>query len=217
MEQKHGAILYCRVSTTKQSQEASLKRQEDELKQVAASNQLPVIHCYHEIASGYSLEREALFSILDAARQKQFSHLLVTDDTRIGRGEAKIALLFQLKKYGISIFTVNDNGELSLSEADEMVLGIVAIVEEYQRKLHNLKIKRGMRAAVKNGYRPEQNLTRTNAGGRDSIELPTDEIVSLRNKGLTFHEIALTLRGLGYTCSKATVHRRYQLYVKEHS
>ena len=30
--------------------------------------------------------------------------------------------------------------------------------------------------------------------------------------GLTFSEIAATLRGFGYSISKATVHRRYQEY-----
>ena len=39
-----------------------------------------------------------------------------------------------------------------------MVLKIVAMVEEYQRKLHNIKIKRGMKRAVENGYKPEKNL-----------------------------------------------------------
>ncbi len=60
---------------------------------------------------------------------------------------------------------------MHLSEADEMVFEIVAIVEEYQRKLHNLKIKRGMKAAVKNGYRPERNLSGSGAGGRSKKKI----------------------------------------------
>ena len=46
----------------------------------------------------------------------------------------------------------------SLSETDSMVLQIVSMVEEYQRKLHNIKIKRGMKRAIENGYKPEKNL-----------------------------------------------------------
>jgi len=40
--------------------------------------------------------------------------------------------------------------------------------------------------------------------------LPVDEIVKLRNRGFTFEEISITLRGLGFEVSKATVHRRFQ-------
>ena len=51
-----------------------------------------------------------------------------------------------------------------------MVLEIVGIVEEYQRKIHNLKIKRGMKKAVENGYRPEKNLKNQHEGtGRERI------------------------------------------------
>lgn len=39
-----------------------------------------------------------------------------------------------------------------------MVLDIISLVEEHQRKLHNAKIKRGMKRAVENGYRPQKNL-----------------------------------------------------------
>lgn len=45
--------------------------------------------------------------------------------------------------------------------------------------------------------------------------MPIDEIVRLRKNNLTFAEIAATLRGFGYDVSKATVHRRYQEYVKQ--
>lgn len=94
-----------------------------------------------------------------------------------------------------------------------MLLKILAIVEEYQRKIHNAKIQRGMRRAVENGYRPERNFkNKHNREGRGRIEVPVEEIVKLREKGLTFQEIASTLRGLGYDVSKATVHRRYMEY-----
>ena len=58
----------------------------------------------------------------------------------------------------VKIYTTAHKGELELSEADSMVLEIVSIVEEYQRKIHNMKIRRGMKRAVKNGYKPERNL-----------------------------------------------------------
>ena len=64
-------------------------------------------------------------------------------------------------------FSMRDAGPVQLNEMDTMLLEILAIVEEYQRRIHNAKIRRGMRRAVENGYRPENNLSnRGNPQGR---------------------------------------------------
>lgn len=206
------AIIYCRVSTEKEEQTTSLDRQETELMKLAQQFDLDVVHCFREKGSGYSLDRDELLNVLDLARDSEFQYLLIQDDTRLGRGKAKMAILHQLLKYNIKVFTLSHNGEYTLTEADEMVLDIVSTVEEYQRKLHNMKIKRGMRKAVEEGYKPQKNLKNNINGGRDKKDVPISEIVRLKNMKLTFHDIALTLRGLGFDVSKATVHRRY----KEH-
>ncbi|WAA13506.1 YneB family resolvase-like protein [Fervidibacillus halotolerans] len=207
------AAIYCRVSTTKETQETSLARQEEELLSLAQTYGIEVIRTIKEKASGYDLEREGLLEILELARDGKINALLVQDETRLGRGNGKIVLLHLLLKYSVQIYTISHQGQLQISEADSMVLQIISLVEEYQRKLHNIKIQRGMKRAVELGYRPEKNLKhRGNPGGREKKEVPIEEIVRLRNMGLTFHEIAATLRGFGYDLSKATVHRRYQEY-----
>lgn len=211
------AIIYCRVSTEKETQETSLQRQEEELIRLAKQYHFQVVKVVKEQASGYDLDRPGIIEVIEDLENMEQPVLLIQDETRLGRGNAKIALLHVLYKQGIKIFTISDYGELQLSEADSMVLKIVALVEEYQRKLHNIKIKRGMERAVKKGYRPEQNLVnRGSNAGRDRKEVPMEEIVRLRNKGLTFYDIAATLRGFGYQVSKATVHRRYKEYIDEH-
>lgn len=211
---KNKAVIYCRVSTDKESQETSLQRQEEELRQFASEYGFEVISIIKERASGYELDRDGVFELLQLIKNHAVNHLLIQDETRLGRGNAKIALLHIILKENMKLYTISHQGELELSESDSMVLNIVAIVEEYQRKLHNIKIKRGMLRAVKEGYRPEKNLTRRNHGsGRAKIDVPIAEIVRLRKNNLTFEEIAATLRGFGYEVSKATVHRRYQAYV----
>ena len=152
---------------------------------------------------------------MEKIKDEQIDVLLVQDETRLGRGNAKIVLLHVLKKMGVKIYTVSHQGELQISEADSMVLKIVSLVEEYQRKLQNIKIKRGTESEVKKGYRPEKNLkNRGLNAGRERKDVPIEEIVRLRNKGLTFADIAATLRGFGYSVSKATVHRRFKEYEK---
>ncbi|WP_416150744.1 recombinase family protein [Salipaludibacillus sp. HK11] len=204
-------IIYVRVSTEKESQESSIVRQKEELTSAAEKWDIQVIDVIEERASGYEVDRDGMLSVLDRLKEEEASMLLVQDETRLGRGNAKIALIHQLNKLNVSIYSLKDDGELILSETDTMILDIVAIVEEHQRKLHNAKIKRGMKRAVEAGFYPHKNLAQSdNAGGRKRLEVPIDEIVKLRGNGLTFHEIAAMLRGFGYSISKATAHRRYQ-------
>lgn len=207
------AIIYCRVSTKKDSQETSLKRQEEELVELAGRFHFTVQTVIKEQASGYDLDREGIIELLSLIKEQDIGAVLIQDETRIGRGNAKIAVLHCILKENVNVYTIAHNGLLQLSDSDSMVLQIVSIVEEYQRKLHNIKIKRGMKRAVKQGYRPQKNLKNIDQSqGRERIDIPTEEIVRLKKSGLTFAEITATLKGLGYHISKATVHRRYKEY-----
>ncbi|MGE7601673.1 YneB family resolvase-like protein [Peribacillus sp. NPDC097675] len=204
------AVIYCRVSTEKEAQETSLARQQEELVKLADNKGMEIVSVIREQASGYELNRDGIFDMLDLFKAKEADVLLIQDETRLGRGNAKIALFHVILKEGVKIYTLSHDGELELSDSDAMVIQIVGIVEEYQRKLHNLKIKRGMLRAVENGYRPQKNLkNQRNSTGRERKEVPIEEIVKLRSNGLTFAEIAATLRGFGYDVSKATVNRRF--------
>jgi len=210
------AIIYARVSTKKEAQETSLERQKEELWKLANSYSMQVVGVVEEQASGYEIDRQGILEVLDTIKEEGAEAVLIQDETRLGRGNAKIALMHCLRKEGVIVYTHTHNGELQLSDSDSMVLEIIGIVEEYQRKIHNAKIKRGMRRAVDNGFRPERNLKNQHINsGRDKIEVPIEEIVRLRRNELTFAEIAATLRGFGYDVSKATVHRRYTEYMKQ--
>jgi DNA invertase Pin-like site-specific DNA recombinase len=208
------AIIYCRVSTNKKSQESSLARQEEELIKLAEKGSFEIIKIIKEQASGYELERNGILELLEIIKDKTINAVLIQDETRLGRGNTKIALLHCIRKENVNIFSIAHQGELQLSEADAMVLQIVSVVEEYQRRIHNIKIKRGMKRAIDNGYKPQENLHNIGlSAGREKIEVPLEEIVRLRKNNLTFTEIAATLRGFGHPVSKATVHRRYQDYI----
>lgn len=208
------AVIYCRVSTEKEAQVSSLKRQRHELREMAITNGFEIYKVIEEQKSGYDIEREGIFELLDDFSNDRAQVLCVQDETRLGRGNTKIALLHQLQKMGVLVYSISHQGELQLSEADSMVLQIVGVVEEYQRKIHNLKIKRGMKQAIQKGYNPTHNLSNQHlASGRERKEFPISEVVRLKGNNLTFNEIAATLRGMGYDVSKATVHRRYREYV----
>jgi DNA invertase Pin-like site-specific DNA recombinase len=208
------AVIYCRVSTKKNTQETSLERQEEELAKLAKEHKYEVVAIIKDQASGFELDRPGVLELLDLIKDESIAAVLIQDETRIGRGNAKIALIHCLLKEEVKIISQTHSGELHLSESDSMVINIVSMVEEYQRKLHNLKIRRGMKRAVENGFQPHKNLkNKGNADGRERIEVPVEEIVRLRKNELTFAEIAATLRGFGYDVSKATVHRRFKEYM----
>lgn len=211
------AVIYCRVSTEKETQETSLARQEEELKEFAKIQGYAVVNVFSDQHSGYDIEREGLLELLTYVKEHDIKAVFVQDETRIGRGNGRMAVLHLFQKTNTSVFTLQDKGVLNLNEMDSMLLEILALVEEYQRKIHNAKIKRGMRRAVSQGYRPEKNLkTKGNPEGRDRIDVPVDEIVRLRKAGLTYDEISATLKGLGFEISKATVHRRYIEFSETH-
>ncbi len=213
---RNACVIYCRVSTEKETQELSLRRQQEELEQLAKDLNLNHVETFIDQHSGFDIEREGLLDLLDFIKSEQIEVVLIQDETRLGRGNARMAVLHLLAKMETKIYSNHDGGPISLNEMDTMLLEILAIVEEYQRKLHNVKIKRGMRRAVREGYRPELNLkNRGNVEGRERIDVPTREIVSLRDKGLTFEEITGVLKGLGHDVSKATVHRRFKEYEQE--
>ena len=205
------AVLYCRVSTTKESQETSLERQQTELMKLAKHYRFTIADCIKEQESGYEIDRNGIFEMLGYFSNGEADCLIIQDETRLGRGNTKIALFHQLNKMNIPVYTVVDQGKLKVSDSDSMVLEIVGIVEEYQRKIHNAKIGRGMRKAVKQGYDPTKNLkNRHQAPGRQRVQFPIEEVIRLKQHDLTFEEITKTLNGMGYNISKATVHRRYQ-------
>lgn len=206
-------IIYCRVSTNKKTQETSLARQRAELIQLAEINKFNIIDTIEEQASGYDIERDGIFKMLDYFSKKDANGLLIQDETRLGRGNTKIALFHQLQKNAVTIYTAINGTELEISESDSMVLQIVGIVEEYQRKIHNEKIRRGINKAIKSGYNPSNNLTnKRKASGRKRVEFPIEEVVRMKQNKMTFDEITKVVNGLGYPVSKATINRRYLEY-----
>lgn len=206
-------IIYCRVSTDKDTQETSLERQEEELLLLAKQLGYRVVEIFSDQHSGYDVEREGLLDLFAYVKEHSVDAVLIQDETRLGRGHARMAILHLLERESVKVLSSQHNGELSLSDMDSMVLEILSVVEEYQRKIHNAKIRRGMKRAVQNGYQPERNLKiKGNPLGRDRIEVPIEELVRMRVAGMTYEEISHTLTGLGHEISTTTVHRRYKEY-----
>lgn len=204
-------IIYARVSTRKEEQETSLDRQVELLTDWSKELRFEVCQVIKEQHSGFDLNRTGLYQLFEAIKKERVHAILIQDDTRLGRGEAKLAIIHQLDRSGCLIYSRQNQGELELDAGESTVLSIIAKVEELQRKMMNQKISWGMQRAIREkGYNPAKNLKNQGLGGREKKDVPLEQIIALREKKLTFEEIAATLKGFGYPVSRATVHRRYQ-------
>lgn len=208
--------IYARVSTDKQEQDTSIKRQINELTSYCREQNYNIVEIIKEKHSGFDEDREGILSILELLKEELIEAVVIRDSTRLGRGNAKIALIHQIQKLKGQIITLEDKGAIALSDMEKMILEILSVIEKYQQELTNRKISRAMKKAIEEKkFRPERNLKNRDLGGRKRKNIPIEEIVRLRKMGLTFHDISLTLKGLGYNVSKATVHRRYQEFFEE--
>lgn len=206
--------IYARVSTDKKEQETSIKRQINELTAYCQEHNYNIVEIIKEKHSGFDEDREGILNLLELFKDKKIEAVIIQDSTRLGRGNAKIALIHQIQKLKGKIITVDDHGAIALSDLEKMILEILSVIEKYQQELTNRKISRAMKKAIaEKKFRPEKNIKNRELGGRKQKEVPLNEIIRLRKMGLTFQDISLTLKGLGYDVSRATVHRRYQEYI----
>lgn len=60
-----------------------------------------MVEIIKEQASGYDLERDGILQLLDQIKLNNIQAVLIQDETRLGRGNAKIALftLYSQRKY----------------------------------------------------------------------------------------------------------------------
>ena len=63
------AVIYCRVSTEKETQDTSIERQEIELKSFAKEKGYEVVEVFTDRHSGYDIEREGLLDLLEYMKE----------------------------------------------------------------------------------------------------------------------------------------------------
>lgn len=92
------AVIYARVSTEKNEQETSLERQKEELSIYAQQLGFQVVNIFEDQHSGYDVNREGLLEMMDYIVEHNIGSVFVQDETRLGRGHARVAILHLLKK-----------------------------------------------------------------------------------------------------------------------
>ncbi|SMO57106.1 YneB family resolvase-like protein [Melghirimyces algeriensis] len=207
-------IIYARVSIPQTKKEMDIEEQVKVLKNWSNILSCKVQEVITERHSGFDLDRKGLFRLLDWVRKKEIEAVLVPNDTCLGKGEAKLAVIHQLFQSGCDIYSFQSGGKLELRADEWTMLSLLSKSDELRKNWKRYKISQGMRRAIsEKDYSPQMNLANRGRGKRTKKSIPIEHIVSLKEKKLTFEEIAATLQGWGYHISRSTVHRRYREWI----
>jgi DNA invertase Pin-like site-specific DNA recombinase len=147
------AVTYARVSTTKTSQDTSVRRQVAELKDVAARRGWTVEYQFSDRISGGGAERPGLDAALDHLFHGRADILVVHDLDRLGRNvRAMLANVDAIHAAGAHFYVLDRHWDTSSAEG-RLIFTIFAALYEFQRKLLGEKIKAGLAFARKKGKR----------------------------------------------------------------
>jgi DNA invertase Pin-like site-specific DNA recombinase len=146
------AVTYARVSTTKTSQDTSVRRQVAELKEVAARRGWTVEYQFSDRISG-GVERPGLDAALDHLFRGRADILVVHDLDRLGRNvRSMLANVDAIHAAGAHFYVLDRHWDTSSAEG-RLIFTIFAALAEFQRKLLGEKIKAGLAFARKKGKR----------------------------------------------------------------
>ena len=121
-------IIYCRVSSRKQSDD--LKRQEEFMQKL-----FPTFRVISDVASGVNFKRPGLQAILELIRGSNIKTIAVSHKDRLCR--IGFSLFEQLSElFGFEIIVVNN---IETSPEQELVEDLLAITTSFSARIHGLR------------------------------------------------------------------------------
>jgi DNA invertase Pin-like site-specific DNA recombinase len=147
------AILYARVSTEKRSQRQSVRRQIEELRNLAKLRGWQVIAAKSDRLSGGSRDRPGLSEALDLIFAGRADLLVVHDLDRLGRDVRNMLENVDAIHEAGGNFFVRDRNIDTSSPGGRLTFVIFAALAEYQRNENRLKVIAGLEYARKKGVR----------------------------------------------------------------
>ncbi len=148
------AVLYCRVSSVKQTTQGDgLSSQETRCREYAKFKRYEVVRVFKDDASGSLINRPGMQSMLSYLRKhKSKPHIVIIDDiSRLARGlEAHLQLRGAIAKVG----AILESPSIEFGEDSDSVLveNLLASVSQHQRQKNSEQTQNRMRARLQNGY-----------------------------------------------------------------
>ena len=158
--QRKDALIYCRVSTTKQEETGtSLDSQAAECIKYAEANGYRVAEVVKEAFSGaYLSERPKLNEQREKIKAGVYDAVIVYDVDRLSRNTAHLAIILdELEGYGVKMLFVS--GDFDNSPVGKIVLQIKGFAAEMEREKIKERTVRGKKTKVQSGRLvPASNL-----------------------------------------------------------
>ncbi len=174
--------LYARVSTTDQNCDLQLR----ELRQYVQARGWTVAKEYVDTGwSGAKASRPQFDLLMRDARKRSFDAVLVWKLDRWGRSVSHLfGSLDELVSLGVRWIAVTQNIDTDQSNPmAKFMLGIIALVAEFEREMIRERVRAGMSAAQHRGKRM----------GRPRAVFDRTRAVELRKQGKSIREIATAL------------------------
>lgn len=202
-------VLYLRVSTGKQGIDGNgIHAQERDI-QIFLNSQknYDVIGKFVEVESGANSNRTELNKALDLCR-KTGAHLVSQKVDRISRDVEFIARLVKDPKIKLRV--------ANLPHADNFTIHLFAAISQQEREFISCRTKAAMQAAKARGQvfgnpkLAEINRTRIREARKFSSEV-APIVVPLRNRGLTYQQIADTLNDMKLVTARGSSYHPMQV------
>jgi DNA invertase Pin-like site-specific DNA recombinase len=184
------AAIYARVSTADQNNAIQVR----ELKEYVERRGWELTGIYEDQMSGAKVSRPGLDQLMTDARRRKFDVVVVWKLDRFGRSLVHcVSGIQELASLGIRFIATSQGLDTDeANPASKLLMHILAAVAQFERELIRERVSAGMKAAKTHG-------TKTgNAIGRPRRIFNRDEVVRLRETGLSIEKIASQMRiGVG--------------------
>lgn len=179
--------LYCRVSTEMQGDAKTVERQLYELKEYCKRQGYEIAKEYKDVISGTIMKRTELDQLKEDAKNRMFELVLVSEVSRISRGQDAIVdiILFEkeMEKSGVGVYFLDGSSD---NEIVKSVKAIIAKTEraDFIKRSTNGRLARANRGSVlgtrtKYGYRYISQMKNGFRGGVWEIEPEEAKTVNL--------------------------------------
>jgi DNA invertase Pin-like site-specific DNA recombinase len=168
--------LYIRVSTGEQNADL----QSNELSEYAAFRKWEMVETYSDKMSGAKDKRPALDRLMADAKRGKFDVVAVWRFDRFARSTSHLLrALEEFASLGIDFVSLKESIDTS-TPTGKMIFTVLAAVAELERSTIRERVVAGQRAAKRRGVR----------FGRPTVDVDTALVGKLRDKGLSWRDIA---------------------------
>jgi DNA invertase Pin-like site-specific DNA recombinase len=181
--------IYCRVSTSDQKIESQLY----DLRELAAQRGIEVVAEYQDCGiSGSKARRPGLDALMQDARKKKFSIVLVAAFDRVARSVRHfLQVIDELESLGVVFISRREQVDTS-GMMGRLFLTLIGSIAELESDLIRERVKAGMRRAKLEGRQI----------GRARLDIVREQVVIDRRSGLS-----LTVVAKRHSISRASVCR----------